>query len=64
MDMKKILQGIGDFILGLLCVAAMFFFLCGGAFLTLLFLGMLVLISMAAPWLWFVLLVVVLVARD
>lgn len=64
MSMKKILQGIGEFILGLLCVAVLFFFLCGGAFLTLLCLGMLVLISMAAPWLWFVILVVVLLARD
>ena len=62
--MKKILQGIGEFILGLLAVAALFFFLCGGAFLTLLVLGMLVLISMVAPWLWFVILVVVLVTKD
>ena len=62
--MRKILQGILDFVVGLLAVAALFFFLCGGAFLTLLCLGMLVLISMVAPWLWFVILVVVLVARD
>lgn len=62
--MRKILQGIVDFVVGLLVVAALFFFLCGGAFLTLLFLGMLVLISMVAPWLWFVILVVVLVIKD